>query len=235
MKKTNLITFGIFAVACADAFADDLDNDQADRPAYKEGWKTDSDGSSTPTLLGKWVLGDNAKEPNIAIASSGGLGSGNSDIDTSGVAFKLHDPAQGYVDAFRFIDPMGLETGETFSVDIAVNFRSGYKGIDARDASEATIFNFNIGGDDHVVSQAATGNGSVGNTYSAHTFFTLTFKQDSDTEGTWTIVRGGRLTGTATGKYSGRVRSLKFYNGDQESGPENAMYFNKLRITPASK
>lgn len=235
MMKPILIPLGVLAIACAPAIAEDVDNDQADRPAYKDGWTTGDDGSTSPTSLGKWVLGDNAKDPNIGIASSGGLGNGKSDIDTGGLAFKLHDPAKGYVDVFRYIDPMGLETGETLSIDIAVNFRGGYKGIDARDSNDATVFNFNIGGDDHVVSKAATGNASIGNTYAAHTFFTITFTQVSETGGAWTIVRGGGMTGTTSGKYSGRIRSLKLYNGGQEPGPENALYFNKIRVLPASK
>lgn len=235
MIKPIVIPLGILAIACSPAFAEDADNDQADRPAYKDGWVSGDDGSTSPTSLGKWVMGDNAKAPNIAIAGSGALGNGKSDIDTGGVAFKLHDPAKGYVDVFRFIDPMGLETGETLSIDLAINFRGGYKGIDARDGNDAMVFNFNIGGDDHVVAKAATGNGSIGNTYAAHTFFTITFKQESDTAGTWTIVRGGGLTGTTSGKYSGRIRSLKIYNGGQDAGPENALYFNKLRVLPATK
>jgi hypothetical protein len=225
----------ILAISCISLLAQDVDSDQADRDAYKDGWTSGDDGSTSPASLGAWVLGENAKEANIAIAGSAGLGSGKAEIDTGGVAFRLHDPAGGNVDVFRFIDPAGLETGETLSIDLAVNFRGGYKGVDARDGDDATVFNFNIGGDDHVVDKAATGNGSIGDTYDAHTVFTITFKQVSDTEGSWTIVRGGGVTGTTSGTYSGRIRSLKIYNGGQGAEPENALYFNKLRVLPASK
>jgi len=233
--KPILIPLGILSITCAPAFAADVDNDQADRPAYKDGWATGGDGSTSPASLGEWVLGDNATDPNIAIASSGGLGSGKSGIDTGGVAFRLLDPTNGDVDVFRFIDPMGLETGETLSIDIAVNFRGRYKGIDARDNSDATVFNFNIGADDYVVDKAATGNGSIGNTYDTRTVFTIAFKQETNTEGTWTIARSGGIIATATGNYSGRIRRLKIYNGGQDAEPENALYFNKLRVLPASK
>lgn len=235
MIKRILLPFGILAIACTPTASGGADEDQADRPAYKDAWTADDDGSTSPGSIGSWVLGENAKYPNTAIASSTGLGNGKSDIDTGDLAFKLHDLTMGYVDVFRFIDPAGLETGESLSIDIAVNFRGGYKGIDARDSKDATVFNFNIGGDDYVVDKAATGNGSIGNTYSPHTFFTITFKQETDTEGTWTIVRKGGVTGTNSGKYTGRLRSIKLYNGGQDSGGENALYFNKIRISPTKK
>lgn len=226
---------GILFIACVPVLAEEVDSDQADRDVYKDGWADGADGSSSPASLGPWVLGENAKDANIAIASSSGLGIEKADIDTGGVAFRLHDPNGGDVDVFRFIDPAGLETGESLMIDLAVNFRSGYKGIDARDGDDATVFNFNIGSDDHVVDKAETGNGSIGNTYDAHTVFTITFKQENDTGGTWTIVRSGGVSGTTSGKYSGRIRSLKIYNGGQGAEPENALYLNKLRILSDSE
>ena len=75
----------ILFLACMPVMGEQVDSDRADREAYKDGWADGDDGSSSPASLGGWVLGENAKEPNIAIASSSGLGTGKTDIDTGGV------------------------------------------------------------------------------------------------------------------------------------------------------
>jgi len=92
-----------------------------------------------------------------------------------------------------------LGIGQTFSLDLAVNFRNGNKGFDFRDSSSVVLFNFNIGADDYVVSNAATDNGTIGNNYSSDTAFALAFTQTAASAGTWTISRSGGVTGLASG------------------------------------
>jgi hypothetical protein len=46
--NTILSPLGILAIASAMAFAEEVDNVQADRPAYKDGWTTGDDGSAVP-------------------------------------------------------------------------------------------------------------------------------------------------------------------------------------------
>ena len=222
----------LFAATTATAAA--IDDDNAGRPVYADGWQNFDDGSTNPDGLGGWVLGGGATDPGtIGIASSAGLGGGSGAIDSAGVAFKVHDPTGGFVDLFRFFDPAGLDAGETFSLDMAVNYRGGYKGIDLRsDSGDATIFNFNIGGDDYAVSQAASGNGSIGNAYSNDTVFHLEFSQTSLVGGTWSITRSGGVADYDTGTYTGRARSFKLYSGDQGSFGEDALYVNNLQIIP---
>jgi hypothetical protein len=210
-----------------------FDSDDASAPVYADGWDNFDDGSVNPNGLGGWVLGGGAVDgTTIDITSSSGLGGGGA-IDSAGVAFKLHDPSGGFVDVFRFFDPAGLDAGETFSIDMAVNFRGGFKGIDLRsDAGDATIFNFNIGGDDYSVSQAATGNGSIGNAYSSDTVFHLEFTQTSLAGGAWSITRNGGVADFDTGTYTGRAKSFKLYSGSQGGFGEDALYVNNLAITP---
>lgn len=208
-----------------------IDSDHAGNGAYQDGWQHGDDGSVEISSLGGWIMGTGAQEPKVAVESSISLGAGQTDIDRDGKAFKMHDPAQGYMDVFRFIEPLGLETGETFSLDLAVNFRAGYKGLDVRDRAENTLFNFNIGEDDYAVSQAASQNGSIGSAYAAHTVFHLSFRQDSDAGGTWTITRHGGVNSTTTGAYSGRICSMKLYAGQQGPDPEDALYFNNFQIS----
>ena len=226
--------FVVVAWAAAAAPAATLDSDYADNPAYADGLKPGEDGSSEPSFLGGWTMGEGVADRKFSIDSSLGLGAGALGLDRQSKAFKLHDTGGGYVDLFRFIDPLGLETGETFSLDLAVNFRGGYKGFDVRDAAENALFTFNIGNDDYVVSKAATGNGSIGNAYAARTLFNVRFTQNSATGGTWRLVRSGAITHSVTGTYSGRIRSIKLYNGGQRDIPEDALYFNNLLITSSA-
>ncbi|MCB9866320.1 MAG: PEP-CTERM sorting domain-containing protein [Phycisphaerales bacterium] len=137
-----------------------------------------------------------------------------------------------YADAYRFLDPAGLSVGQTFSIDLAVNFRSGFKGMDLRGASDETIFNFNVGGDDYAVDQAESGNGSIGNAYSNNTIFELAFTQTSAGGGTWSITRDGGVTDFDSGTYSGIARSIKLYIGGQGTAPEDDLYANNLAIVP---
>jgi hypothetical protein len=90
-----------------------------------------------------------------------------------------------------------FSVGQVFSIDLAVNFRNGFKGIDVRDSTTANIFNFNVGnvgaGDDYIVQFAASGNGSIGNSYSSNTAFNLSFTQTSASGGTGKIARSGGI------------------------------------------
>ena len=232
--KTCLVaSLGVLLMAGVSRAAG-IDYDDAGAAAYADGWDQYDDGSVNPNGLGGWVLGGNAIDGStIAITSSTSVGGGSGAIDSAGVAFKVHDPSGNYVDLFRFFDPAGLDAGETFSIDMAVNYRGGFKGMDLRsDAGDATIFNFNIGGDDYSVDQAATGNGSIGNAYSSDTVFHLAFTQTSLAGGAWAITRTGGVSDYDTGTYTGRAKSFKLYSGDQGSFGEDALYVNNLAITP---
>jgi len=207
-----------------------LDADDASRPAYDDGWDNFADGSIAPDLLGGWVFGGNAAG-NVSIASAAGNGGGAS-IDAAGESFRMLNPNGVFVDVFRFIDPAGLQPGQTLSFDLDVNFRSGFKGVDARRSDESNLFNLNIGGDDYVVNDVTTGGGSVGDDYNADTVFSIALDQTSSTGGTWTVTRSGGINDVDTGTFSGVVRSLKFYSGGgQGDSSADAMYFNNFAIT----
>jgi beta-glucanase (GH16 family)/lysophospholipase L1-like esterase len=211
-----------------------LGTDNASAPAYAAGWSNGSDGGITGTsAFGQWFLNTNLPSA-YTIASAAGVGNAfAAAIDSSGVSFRLFQ-TNTYVDAYRYIDPSGLGVGQTFTVQMAVNFRDGFKGIDLRSSAsnEPTIFNLNVGGEDYTVNGAATGNGSVGNTYSANTVFTLSFTQTNWTGGSWSVVRSGGVSSTNTGTYTGAPRSIKLYNSPGNSLAENALFVNNLSVTP---
>ena len=124
--------------------------------------------------------------------------------------------------------------GQTFSIQLAVNFRNGYKGFDLRGdtTGDPTIFNFNVGGDDYVVNNAATGNGSIGNSYSNDSIFTLAFAQTNLSGGTWSITRSGGISDFDTGTYSGVARSFKLYVGGTDGGAQDSLFVNNLATVP---
>ena len=216
--------------------AANLGTDNASAPAYVAGWSNGTDGGITGLgAFGQWFLNTNLPAA-YTISSAAGIGSANSAaIDSAGVSFRILQ-TNGEASAFRFLDPAGLGVGQTFSIQLAVNFRSGYKGLDLRGVgtNDPTIFNFNIGGDDYAVNGAASGNGSVGSTYSANSVFTLSFTQTSSAGGTWTIARSGGLSSLTNGTYTGVARSIKLYNSSPGPEPEHALFVNNLAITPVA-
>ena len=234
-------TFAILAAVLHPALlqsasAASLGTDNASAPAYVAGWSNGTDGGITGLgAFGQWFLNTNLPAA-YTISSAAGIGSANSAvIDSAGVSFRILQ-TNGEASAFRFLDPAGLGVGQTFSIQLAVNFRSGYKGLDLRGVgtNDPTIFNFNIGGDDYAVNGAASGNGSVGSTYSANTIFTLSFTQTSGTGGIWSIVRSGGVSSSTNGTYTGVARSIKLYNSSPGSEPEHALFVNNLAITPVA-
>lgn len=211
-----------------------IGEDNAAAAAYDDGWTTGDDGTSggDPGAFGQWFLGgDGSHSIGDSTQVAGGAGG---DINSAGESFRMQAPNGTYADAYRFLDPAGLSVGQTFSIDMAVNFRGGFKGIDLRgpEPDNNTLFNFNIGGDDYVVDQAETGNGSIGNAYSNNTVFRLEFTQTSATGGTWAITRSGGVADYDTGTYTGVARSIKLYIGGMGTAQEDDLFVNNLAIVP---
>jgi hypothetical protein len=210
--------------------------DQASDTAYNSGWSSGTDGGTAATF-GTWLLTSEGSNSGRFIGSSVTVGGPGANIDSSGESFGMFGHTGQASEAFRDFAGNTLGVGQTFSFDMAVNFRNGQKGVDIRNSSDVRIFNFNIGnlgsGDDYTVQFATTGNGSIGNAYSANTAFNLSFTQTSGTGGTWTIVRSGGQTGTDTGTYTGVIENFKFYNDATSSNAaENNLFVNNLTVVP---
>jgi len=215
-------------------FAATLGRDEADDPAYgkKPAWTSGENGGGGFKGWNLVATGEPAAERGFKIADSRGI---NADINSAGgVAFGMFANRKGLVaEAYRTFDAP-LDIGQTFSVEIAVNFRSGLRGLDVRapaSDNERVLFNFNVGADDYVVHKAATGNGSLGSAYHANTSFKLTFTQTSEPGGAWTITRRGGIEGKSVGTYEGRAAGVKFYVNGTDGGKENEFWVNHLAIT----
>jgi hypothetical protein len=214
-----------------------LDTDDASRSAYADGWDSLDDGSLNDGL-GGWVFGGSATTGTTAVIASSASNGGATTIDTAGASFGLLDNGNEFVDVFRFLDDGDLLPGQNLSMDLDVNFRGGFKGIRVRGADDTTsIFRFEIGndggGDDYIVYDAATGNGSVGDAYSDDTIFNIELAQTSETGGTWTVTRSGGVTDLDTGTYTGSVSSFQLYstNAGSIDTAEQAIYYNNIAVT----
>ena len=223
-----------------------LFTENAGNAYYNAGWAF---GSSQPNNFGWFTATNVVTAPGVAgvdLDDSTELAGPGSypDINTAGRAWRMYGVSggtggHGESAAYGFLkDGAGknatLLPGQTLSLDIALNFRNGYKGFAAKDANDAEIFTFNIGGDDYAVSHAASGNGSIGNAYSDNTVFHIAVTQTKASGGIWSITRSGGISAKATGTYTGAVANFKLYAGQTVSGNANDFYINNIAVTDST-
>ena len=249
MSKFNsvIVSAVLTALSVFSLPAANLDVDNASASAYAGGWDSsfpawNLDGSvGQGGGFGGWNL---TAQPNanLRIESVSSLGGGTL-LDTAGKSFRLnggfYSPNNdanfvgAYANAVRYLDPNGLSAGQSFSFQMAVNWRNGAKGVNLYDTAGVKVFNFNIGGDDYVVNDALSGNGSIGNAYSSNTLLNFRFDQTSLSGGNWTVERSGGVTDLDSGTYSGALRRFAFYaGGSGTNGNNDALFFNNLSVVP---
>jgi len=256
------ILAGLFLTATVSV-ASTPGSDNASSGSYSGGWNNGTDGG-TPTF-GPWTLstsntttlsGTTTTDASSAAGffigdSTGPVGSGNGpgtgNINTGanqsfGEYAHYGNAGDGgtiSADATRSFDS-ALSVGQTFSIQIGVNFTNGNKGLDIFDSSNPSdnIFNLNVnGGPDYAVNNVTTGGGSLfGGVYDPQSIFTISLTQTGSGGGNWTVVRSGSAvsTGTANGTYTGDPGSMGLYinNTDPNSLNANNLYANNLSIVP---
>ncbi|NOZ39619.1 MAG: hypothetical protein GXP24_05270, partial [Planctomycetes bacterium] len=226
------ITLVAFGSVYNRASATLVGTDDASQAVYDDSWGSGDDGSATGDAFGVWTLNTTGGTSGQFIGDSKNLSGGSgADINVSGESFGLFGGSGSSATATRSLNGT-LEVGQTFSLDLAVNFRNGAKGFNLFDASSTQLFNFNVGGDDYVVNSATTGTGSIGNAYSPDTSFNLSFLQTSATGGDWTITRTGGVTDLDTGTYTGIAASFEFYVNGTDGGSPNDLFVNNLSAVP---
>lgn len=251
IKKFLILTLSLAVIASLQAATPGKDN--ANRPAYEptdgnggndgdptnntNGWVTGDDGFDFgPAAFGAWTL-STVNSAGHFIGDSTNLSSPGANINVNSESFGMFGSGGSTAEAFRSFDSP-LEIGQTFSLDMAVNFRNGQKGIDIRNSSNVVLFNFNVGdlgsGDDYTVQFAATGNGSIGNTYSSNTAFHLAFTQTTATGGMWEITRTGGVSDFDSGTYTGVPSNFKLYVNNTGGGAPNDLYANNFSVPEPS-
>ena len=237
------VSLAIAILCSAHAHAAAPFSENAGNAFYNSVWDA---GSSQPNNF-SWALNTTTTSPGYAgrfLGDSKNLSGGSGgDINTAGRSWGMYGGAGGggfgQSDAFGFLkdgagNDASLTVGQTLSVDIAVNYRNGYKGFAARNAANVEIFTFNTGADDYFVLNAETGNGSIGNSYSINTVFRIAMTQTSAGGGTWTITRSGGISDLDTGTYSGVISNFKLYVGQTGQGSDNDFFVNNVSVTGAT-
>ena len=238
MIKKYLLTLAALFAGTIITPAATVGTDNAANAAYGAAptWNSGTNGGAG---FGSWSLTVSGTGSNSGFfrGDSTAIGSPGADINTSGLSFGLYSQSPAgdvYANASRSFDS-ALTSGQVFSIDIAVNYLNGNKGIDLKDGSNTTIFNLNIGSDAYSVGSASTGNGNLPNqTYDQNTKFTLTFVQTTLSGGTWLVTRGGALADSASGTFAGNAAGFNLYvaTTSSNSGSPNDFYANNLSIVP---
>lgn len=166
---------------------------------------------------------------NMWIVGSAGFFLGNSDlqgfgnINTENKAFGMYGNPTGdnYSNAQRLVN--NWANGAVFSVDIAVAYRDGNKGIDIFASGYENVWNFNVGNGQYTT-------GGVNQTswiYSQTSVFTLTVTQNG-ADMVISLTRGSdNYSTTISGK---DFYGFKFYCGSTGTGDLNNLYFNNLKV-----
>ncbi len=246
MKKTLLnkcfayssIAAAGMAIMATDARSAIIFTETAGNAFYDSGW---SNGSSQPNNF-SWTTSTSVNDPSKAgrfLGDSRNLSAGGQggDINTVGRSWGMYGVNGAESNAVGFLkdgagNDASLNVGQTLSVDIAVNYRNGYKGFAARNATDAEIFTLNVVADDYIVFNSETGNGSIGAEYSINTAFRIAMTQTSAGGGTWEIARSGGGSGVDTGTYSGVISNFKLFVGNTITGSENDLMVNNISVVP---
>ncbi|MFK7911040.1 MAG: PEP-CTERM sorting domain-containing protein [Akkermansiaceae bacterium] len=233
--KHTIAVISTLAAIATSASAASVGVNNSTAASLGDGWQGGDDTNVTGTPFGVWSHTTDTSGGGFAgffIGSSTDLDGGvGANINASGSSFGIFGNGGGRADGLLDLGS-ALTVGQTFSFDIAVNFRNGDKGVEVRNGAAATIFKFAIDNDDHVVSDAATGNGSTGDSYSANTAFNLSFTQTSALAGSWTINRSGGITDSDSGTYTGAISSINLYNEADGGGDANNLYANNFTVVP---
>ncbi len=232
-----LVAFGLFALSGTSSAAV-IGTDHAGAAAYDDGFDNGDDGSITgDAAFGAWGETQNGGAGKF-IGDSTNLASGaGADINMAGESFALFSFGDdgSFVNMARSFGS-ALSVGQTFSLDLAVNFRGGLKGFHLTDADANKLFSFTIGnlggGDDYTVENAATGNGSIGDAYDANTAFSIMITQTSAGGGTWSITRSGGINDFDSGTYAGVAERFELFHFNGPGGSEQDLYVNNLSIVP---
>lgn len=185
-------------------------------------------GSNFGTGFAPWAFGVGGS--GYLIGSSLSLG-GGADI---GQSFGFAGGANGSAD--RTLTGGVLSDGQSFSLDMAVNFRSGYKGISIKNGS-TDIFRLTISGDNYQFNDSNISglSGASGNWgYSNNTVLSLTVTR-SGADLVVDVDRSGALTAGYSAVMSGsgpNFDQFSIYSFSSNAGNEDRVFYNNLAIIP---
>lgn len=223
--KTLSLTMMALALSATAALAATEGTDNAGN--YGGTWTNGSNGGTLGTFA-PWDLTNNNNNGTDTFAGYflGDSTAGSGDINSGGLSFAVYaNPGNGFADALRNFGST-LSVGQTFSIDIAVNFRNGNKGFSLFDGA-TEIFNLNVGGNDYQINGL-----SIGADYSSTAVFSLSLTQTTLGGGTYSVFYSGNGQ-TYSDSFTGLASGFKLYNSGTDNGDAaNNLYFNNLAIVP---
>ena len=236
---SNIIMAALASSVTTATFAADEGTDDASAAAYTNGWISASNGATTGSAFDGWYFAlkpTGTGDAGTFLGDSTKLGNPGLDINSNGKSFGFFGKnAKGtYCESAAYRDfSSGLTAGQTFSIDLAVNYRNGIKGLDIRGGkagadNRPTLFTIAIASDDYAVSNATTGNGSTKWPYSAAAPIKLLLTQTTDIGGTWKLIRG--TDNPITGTYTGVASGIKLFCGNTDGTDSDNLFVNHLKI-----
>jgi len=184
-------------------------------------------GSNAGSGFEAWSLGGSGHLIDSSLTTGGGA-----DI---GLSFGYSNDAGGFAD--RTFSAGALADGQSFSVQLVVNFRSGYKGSSLKSGG-SDIAKVTISADDYQFNDANIF-GSVGATgdwgYSNNTTLTLQATR-AGSDLLISVERSGGLSGSFSATVVGGGSALtgfSIYSFGAGTSAENNIYFNNLAVSAA--
>ena len=180
-------------------------------------------------------------------SSNFGTGFGNWDLRTTGTdannfaghfissgQFGMYangstSPRTSQANAQRLFDGGALTAGQSFLIELGVDFRNGFKGIDLFSGASQTVWNFNVGGDTYSPGGAALSITVA--PYVANSVFSIRANQLTSSTFEVLVSRGGSNLYTSS-EIDGTVNGFKLYIGGTETGEVNNLLANNLQIIP---
>lgn len=138
-------------------------------------------------------------------------------------------PRTSEANAQRLFDGGALTAGQSFLIELGVDFRNGNKGIDLFSGASQTVWNFNVGGDKYSPGGAALS--ELVPLYVANSVFSIQANQLTSSTFEVLVSRGGSNLYTST-VIDGTVNGFKLYIGGTEGGDANNLLANNLQIIP---
>ena len=194
--------------------------DDASDMTYGDGWSNEENGGFG---FEKWDLWTNLEGGNAGHFISSSSGDGFGDIDVNSNSFGMYGNPSGdnYANAQRLVKNWG--DGATFTIDLAIAYRNGNKGIDIFDSDFNKLWTFKAENDKYYA-----GGVEQSWAYSQTSIFIITVTQNGSNLDI-SIERGTDTYSTTINNES--LYAFKLYVGSTDVGNAlNNLYFNNLKI-----
>ena len=152
---------------------------------------------------------------------------GTTNIGTT--AWGFYSNGGAYINAQRYFDNVGMEVGDEFTFEWAMNFDAGggNKGFDFKKDGGNTVFNINNGGTAVIDGE----NGNIDDNYGT-TPMSVTLKRISSSDYSFSMTsRSGGATYSSTYTSTETVKGINIYSGNQNNNDARKnIYFNNFLL-----